>query len=157
MKLKHDCIFRSKTLSLTLCWPSTNKIACTQHQHKIILCSSCHVQRVLVVAILVITGALISRKVTQRSMIFHHWWYLCLFHWMVQSLIHLSCHRFFNIHPYLHRTQLQSHKLLQYLVGLHLIRQIPCHRRPPRTGVATFMDAWWTCLSWHRHNENSMP
>ena len=157
LKLRHECSCRAKNLDLDFCWPSTNKITCTQHQHKLILHSSCHVQRVLIVATLVITGALIARTVTQRTIIFHHRLYLCLLHWMIRSLIHLSCPRFINSHPVLHRTQLQSHKLLQYLVGLQIIRQIPCHRLPPRTEVAIFMDAWWMCLSWHRNNDNSMP
>ena len=116
-----------------------------------------HVQRVLVVATLVITGALIARIVTKRDMICHHRWYLCLLHWMIQSVIHISCLRFFNSHPALHRKQHQIHKLLWYLVGLQLIRKIPRHRRPPRTEVSIFIDAWWMCLSWHRHKDNSMP
>ena len=41
----------------------------------------------------------------------------------------------------------QSHKLLFYLVILQMIRQISCRRRPPRTEVAIFMDAWWICRS----------
>ena len=51
---------------------------------------------------------------------------------MIQSLIHLSCPWFVNNHPALHITQRQSRKFLQYMVKLHLICQIPCHRRPPR-------------------------
>ena len=90
--------------------------------------------------LLVITGASIERTVTQRTMSCHHQWYLCLLHWMIQSLIHLSCPRLFNSHLAQHRTQCQIHKLLQYLLGLHLIRQILCHRRPPRTEVPIFMD-----------------
>ena len=106
--------------------------------------------------LLVITGALIASIVTKIAMIFHHRWYLCLLHWMIQSLIHLSCPRFVNIHPDLCITQRMSCKLLQYPVGLHLIRQIPCHHRPPIMKVAIFMDAWLMCLSWHRHNDNNM-
>ena len=49
---------------------------------------------------------LITRNVTQRAMSCRHRWYLCLLHWMIQSLIHLSCPQFVNRHPYLHRTQL---------------------------------------------------
>ena len=49
--------------------------------------------------------------------------------------------------PDLHITQNISCKLLQYLVGLQLIRQIPCHHRPPITEVAIFMDEWLMCLS----------
>ena len=63
----------------------------------------------------------------------------------------------FNSHPALHWTRLQSRKLLQYMIGLHLIHQIPCHRFPPRMEVAIFMDAWLTCLIWHRHNNNRIP
>ena len=106
--------------------------------------------------ILMITGALISRTVTQRSMICHHRWYLCLLHWIIQSLIHLRCPQFVNSHPDLHRTQPMSRKLLQYLVVLHLIRQITCHRCPTWMEVAIFMDAFLMCLSWHHHNYNSM-
>ena len=76
LKLKHDCICHAKKLALTLWWTSTNKIIGTQHHHKLILHSSCHVQRVLVVAtkveqgtirvgnerLLVITSDLIARE-----------------------------------------------------------------------------------------------
>ena len=177
---------------LSTFWPSTNKITRTQHYHKLIFHSSCHAQRVLVVAtkvgqgtirvgskqLLLITSTLISRTFTKRSISCHHQWYLCLLHWKIQSSIHLSCPRFVNSHPDLHRTllvitgtliastvtqrsischhrwylfllhlmiqllihlrcpqfvnshpdlhrtQRQSCKLLQYLVGLHLICQI---------------------------------
>ena len=81
--------------------------------------------------LLVIIGALIGRTVTQRSMSRHQRWYLWLIHWMIQSLIQLSCPRLVSSHPALHITQHMSCKLLQYLVGLHIIRQIPCHCRPP--------------------------
>ena len=222
LKIKHDCSYRAKILDLTFWWTSTNKITGTQHHHKLILHSSFHVQRVLVVApkveevtirvgneqllvitvhliarkftqratichhrwylfllhwkiqssihlscprfvnshpvlhrtLLVITSSLIARTVTQISMRCHHRWYICLLHWMIQSLIHLSCPRFFNSYIYLHRTQRQICKLLQYLFELHLIRQIPCHRRPPKMEVAIFMDAWLMFLSWHRNNSN---
>ena len=103
-----------------------------------------------------ITGDLIARTVTQIAMNCHHWWYLCLLHWMIKSLIHLSCPRFVNIHLALHITQRMSYKLLKYPVGLHLILQIPRHRRPPIMEVAIFMDAWLMCLSWHRNNDNIM-
>ena len=99
----------------------------------------------------------ISMIVTQIEMSWHHWWYLCLHHWMIQSLIHLSCTRFVKIHPALQRTQITSRKLLQYLVGLHLIRQILCHRRPTRMEVAIFINEWLICLIWNWHNNNSMP
>ena len=196
----------------------------TQHHHKIILHSSCHVQRVLVVAtkvergiirvdnewflvimcapisrtvtkratschhrwylfllhwiikslinlscprfvnshqdlhrtILVITSALTERPVTQRAMICYHQWYQCLLHRMINSLIHLSCPRFVISHPALHITQHMSCKILQYPVRIHLIPQIPCHFRRPIMEVAIFMDAWFMCLSWHRHNDNRM-
>ena len=109
------------------------------------------------ITLLVITIALIAITVTQRSMSCHHWWYLCFLHGMIQSLIKLRCPRFVNSHPALHITQRISCKLLRYPVGLHLIRQIPCHRRPPIMEVAIFMDACLMCLSWHRHNDNNMP
>ena len=171
LKFKHDCSCRAKTFSLTFCWPSTNKITGTKHHHKLIFHSSCHVQRVLLVSIKVeqgtigvgnaqlpvITGALIVMAVTQRAMSCHCWWYLCPLHWMIQSLIRLSCPRFVNIHPALHRTQLHSHRIIQYLVGLQMIRQIPCHRRPPRMEVATFIYAWLMCLSWNWHKDNRIP
>ena len=94
------------------------KIKGTQHHHKLILHSSCHFQRVLVVATkaeqgtirvgnerhLVITGALIASTVTQRETSFHHRWYMCLLHWIIQLSIHLSCPRFIKSHPDLHRT-----------------------------------------------------
>ena len=83
------------------------------------------------ITLLVITCALIATAVTQRAMSFHQWWYLCLLHWMIQSLIQLICPWFVNSHPYLHTTQRMSCNLIQYPAGLHLIYQIPCHRRPP--------------------------
>ena len=85
------------------------------------------------------------------------WWYLWLIHWTIQSLISIIYPRFVNSNPALHRTQRQIRKLIKYLVGLHLIRQITCHRRTPRMEVAVFIDSWWMCLSWHRHNDNRMP
>ena len=122
---------------------------------------SCHrfvnINPSLIIILPVITRAFIARTVTQISISCHHRWYLCLLHWMIQSLIHLICPRFINSNPALHRTQRMSCKLLQYLVGLHLIRKIPYHRRPPSMEVAIFMDAWLICLSWHLHNNNSMP
>ena len=111
MKLKKNYICCAKKLSLNFCWLSTNKITCTQHHHIRISHSSCHVQRVLVVATLVITGALIARTVTQRAMGFRQWWYLFLLHLIIQSLIHIRFRWFFNRHPDLHRTQRQSHKI----------------------------------------------
>ena len=53
---------------------------------------------------------------------------------MIHSLNQLSCPRFVNSHPALHLTQHMSCKLLQYPVGLLLIRQIPCHCRSPNDG-----------------------
>ena len=107
-----------KKVGSHLFWPSTNKITGTQHHHKLIFHSSCHFQRALLDAtkveqriisvgnkwLLVITGALITRKVTQRAMICHHWWYMCLLHWIIQSSIHLSYHWFVNSHPALQIT-----------------------------------------------------
>ena len=83
------------------------------------------------ISILVVTGDLIARAVTKREMICYHWWYLCLIHWMIQSVICLSWPRFVNSHPALHRTQLQSRKLIKDLVGIQPILQIPCHDRSP--------------------------
>ena len=122
---KTTAVVRAKKLTIAFVWPSTNKITDTQNHHKLILHSSYQVQRVLLVATLVINGALIARAVNQRAIIFHHRWYLCLHHWMIQSLIHIICPRLANSHPDLNRTQRQSHKHLQYLVGLCLILQIP--------------------------------
>ena len=119
-KIKHDWICRAKKLALTFWWPSTNKITGTQHHHKLILHSSFHVSRLLVVAtkveqgtirvgneqLLVIPGALITTNVNQRSTICHYWWYMFLLHWIIQSSIHLSCPRFVNSHPDIHITLL---------------------------------------------------
>ena len=84
------------------------------------------------ISLLVITGALIARTVSQREMNCHHRWYLCLLHWMIPLIIQLSCPRFVSSRPDLRRTQRMSFKLLQYPVGLHLIRKITFHHRPPR-------------------------
>ena len=209
-KSKQDCSSRAKNLALTLWWQLTNKISGTQYHHKLILYPSCHVpRRVLGGAtkvkpgtirvgseqLLAITGALIARTIIQRASRCHYRWYLFLFHWIIQSSIHLSCPpfvnshpglhltvlvitnaliaitltqramifcnrwyisfphgmihsliqlicpRFVNSHPALHLTQRISCKLLQYPVRLLLIRQIPCHRRPPMMEVTIFMDA----------------
>ena len=104
----------------------------------------------------VIKNALIAIKLTQRAMSCRHRWYLSFLHGMIYSLIQLSCPQFVNSHPALHLTQRMSCKLLQYPVGLLVIHQIPCHRRPPIMEVAIFMDAWLMCLSWYRHNHNNM-
>ena len=109
------------------------------------------------IILLVITNVLIASTVTQRAMSCHHRWYMCFLHWMIQSLIQLICHRFFNSHPTLHISQHTICKLLQYLVGLHLIRQIPCHRSPPIMYVTIFMYVWLMYLSWDRYNYNNMP
>ena len=119
-KAKHDCSCRAKNLVLTFWWPSTNKTAGTQFHHKLILYSSCHVPRVLVVAtkvehgtirvgvkqILVITGALIATTVTKIAISCNYRWYLFLLHWIIQSSIHLNCPRFVNSHPDLQMTLL---------------------------------------------------
>ena len=88
-----------------------------------------------------------SNHITQRAMSCLHWLYVSFPHGMIHSLIQLSCPRFVNSHPALHLTQRMSYKLLQYPVGLLLIRQIPCHRRPPIMEIAIFMDAWLMFLS----------
>ena len=98
-----------------------------------------------------------SKDSNSKSNYFCHRWYLCLIHLIILSLIHLSYPLFVNSHLDLHITQRMSCKLLQYLVGLHLIRKIPFHRRPPRIEVAIFMDAWLIFLSWYRNNKNIMP
>ena len=58
------------------------------------------------ITLLVITSASIAITVTQRAMSCYHQWYLCFLHGMIQSLIQLSCPRFVNSHPALHRTLL---------------------------------------------------
>ena len=60
------------------------------------------------ITLLMITSALIAITITQRAMSCHHRWYLCFLHWMIQSLIQLSCPRFVNSHPALHITQRMS-------------------------------------------------
>ena len=110
-KLKQDCSCRAKNLALTLWWQLTNNISCTQYHHKLIFYSSCHVPRrvlrgatkvepgtirVVGERLLVITGALIARTVTQRASRCHYRWYLFFFHWIIQSSIHLRCRRFVN-------------------------------------------------------------
>ena len=120
-KSKNESICRAKKLALTLWWPLTNKITGTQYHHKLILYSSCHIPRRVLggatkvepgtireggEAILVITGALIATTVTKRVTSCHYQWYLFLFHWIIQSSIHLRCPRFVNSHPGLHLTLL---------------------------------------------------
>ena len=111
LKSKQDCSCRAKNVALTLWWQLTNKISCTQYHHKLIFYSSCHVtRRVLGGAtkvepgtirvggerLLAITAALIATTVTQRASRCHYRWYLFLFHWIIQSSIHLNCPRFVN-------------------------------------------------------------
>ena len=99
------------------------------------------------IRLFLITSALIAKAVTQIAMNCHHGWYLCLLHWMIQSLIQLIFPRFVNSHSDLHIKQRMSCKVFQYPVRLHLIGQIPCHRRPPIMEVGIFFDAWLMCLS----------
>ena len=99
----------------------TNKITVTQYHHKLKLYSSCHFPRRVLGGItkveprtirvggerlLVITRALISTTVTQRATSFYYRWSLFLFHWKIQSSIHLRCPRFVNSRPGLHLTVL---------------------------------------------------
>ena len=79
LKLKHNCSCNANKFALTFCWPRTKQITGTKNHNKLMNNSSCHVQRVLVVAtkveqgtIRVITGYLISIAVTQRTIICHH-------------------------------------------------------------------------------------
>ena len=78
--------------------------------------------------LLMITGALIASTVTNRAMICHHRQYQCLPHWIIQSLIHLSCIQLVNSHPALQIKQRMICNILQYQVRLHLILQITCDR-----------------------------
>ena len=126
-------------LALAFLWPSTNKIKGTQHHHKLILHSSCHIQRILVVAteveqvtirvgnerLLVITSALISSIVTQRATICHHRWYMFLLHWIIKSSIHPSCPQFINRRPALHRTFLVITGALTEMTVTQ--REMSCH------------------------------
>ena len=120
-KAKHDCSCRANNLALTFWWPLTNKIKGTQYHHKLILYSSCHVPRSVLGGatkleqgtirvggerLLVITGDLIATNFTQRATSCHYRWYLFIFHWIIQSSIHLSCPRFVNSNPGLHITLL---------------------------------------------------
>ena len=127
LKLKQEFSSRAKNLALTLWWQLTNKRSGTQYHHKLIFYSSCQVpRRVLGGAtkvepgtirvggerLLAITGDLIAMTVTQRASRCHYRWCLFLFHWIIQSSIHLSCPRFVNNHPGLHITVLMIKKAL---------------------------------------------
>ena len=111
LKSKQECNCRAKNLALTLWWQLTNKISCTQYHHKLIFYSSCHVPRrvlgcgtkvepgtirVVGERILAINGAVIATTVTQRGSWCRYWRYLFLFHWIIQSSIHLRCRQFVN-------------------------------------------------------------
>ena len=118
LKLKHDCSCCTRKLALTFLWTSTNKVTGTQFHHKLILYSSWHIPRVLVIAtkvekgtirvgneqLLVITSAFIAKTVTQRATGCHYRWYIFLLHWIIQSSIYISRPRFVNSHPTLHIT-----------------------------------------------------
>ena len=141
LKSKQDCSCRAKTLALTLWWQLTNKISCTQYHHKLIFYSSRHIpRRVLGGAtkvepgiirvggkrLLAITGALIAMTVTQRTSRCHYRWYIFLFHWIVQSSIHLKCPRFVNT------PRAMSCRHQWYLSSphgiIHLLNQLSCPR-----------------------------
>ena len=146
LKLKHDCSCRAKKLALAFWWPSTNEITGTQHHHNLILNSSFHILRVLVVSknveqgtirvgnelLLMITSALIAMKFTQRATIFHYRWYLFLLHWIIQSSIHSSYPRLVNIRPALHIYHLMITGAL--IVSTVTQRAMSCHHR------------WYMCL-----------
>ena len=76
--------------------------------------------------ILVINRALIATTVTQISKSCHHQCYLFIFHWIIQSSIHLSCPRFVNSHPVLHLTVLV---ITNALIAITLTQKtmICCH------------------------------
>ena len=146
MKLKHNYICPAKELDLTFCWPLTNKITGTQHHHKLIWYSSCHVQQILVVAtkvehgkisvgnewLLVITGALITNTVTKIATSCYQLLYLFLPNWIIQSSIHFSCPWLVNSHPTLHRTFL-------VITGALIARTV--------TQRSTICHHWWyLCL-----------
>ena len=129
----------------------TNKKG-TQHHHKLILHSSCHIQRVLVVAtkvergkirvgnkqLLTIAGDPIGRTFTQRAIRFHHQWYMFLFHWIIHSSTHLSCPRLVNSHPALHITLL--------MITSALIARTVTQR------AIIFLHWWYLCfLHWMIH------
>ena len=86
-KAKQESSSCAKHLALTLCWQLTNKISGTQYHHKLIIYLSCHdPRRVLGGAtkvepgtirvggerLLVITGALVARTVTQIALRCHY-------------------------------------------------------------------------------------
>ena len=134
-KSKQDCSSSAKNLALILWWQLTNKIAGTQYHHKLIFYSSCHVPRTVLGGatkvepgtirvggerLLEINGALIATTVTQRVSRCHYWWYLFLFHWIIQSSIHLSCPQFFNSHPGLHITFV---KIMNALIAITLTQR----------------------------------
>ena len=141
-KAKHDCSSRAKKLALTLWWQLTNKISGTQYHHKLIFYSSCRVPRKVVRGatkvelgtirvggeqLLVITGALIATTFTQIAMSCHYRWYLFLFHWIIQSSVHLNCPWFVNSHPGLHITLLViTSSLIEIKVTQ---REMSCHQR----------------------------
>ena len=145
-KMKHDCICRTKHLALTFWWLLANKVTGTQHHHKLILHSSWHVSRVLVVAtkveqgkirvgneqLLVITGALIATTVTQIGTSCHYQWYMFFLHWIIQLSIHISCPRFVNSHPALHRT-------LLVITGALIARALTQRKK-------SFQHRWYLCL-----------
>ena len=57
--------------------------------------------------------------------------------------LYLVCQQSFI---YSHNKMPES-QVFQYLLGLKLFRQIPCHRRPPKTEVVILMGVWWMCIS----------
>ena len=67
--------------------------------------------------LLAITRDLIATTVTEIASRCHYRWYLFLFHWTIQSSIHLSCPRFVNSHQGLHLT---VHVITNALIAITL-------------------------------------
>ena len=140
---KQDCSGHAKNLAFTLLWKLTNKISGTEYHHKLIFCLSCHVRRRVLGGatkvepgtirvggeqLLAITAALIATTVTQRALRCHYRWYLFLFHWIIQSSIHLSCPWFVNSHPGLHITVLMiKNALISITLTQRSTTLVYCH------------------------------
>ena len=219
-KAKHDSSSCAKNLVLTLWWPLKNKISGTQYHHKLILYSSCHVQRRVLGGATKVEPESKGRRQTtpcdnqginrndchsksNKMSLPVISVYLPLNNPVINppqmssvcqqsSMSSPNTHRdnkCLNINhinsksnelsslvipmlppwndPFINPTQLslvcqQSSSSspntthFQYLVGLPLICQIPCHRSPPIMEVAIFMDAWLMCISWHQNNDSNM-
>ena len=85
---RNFCHSNSNKLSLLVIsfYPSLNNSVTNPYQLSLVRQQSSRSSHFTAVT----TGALIARKANQREISCHHRWYLCLIHWIIQSVTQLS-------------------------------------------------------------------